>query len=207
MELLFEPEDDKATPTRSNSPPRSPQPLFEHSPLDLGTPSIRLVRVLADISFDGHIQLEIRHAAIESTYNCLSYVRQNLRAFLGSAGKKPYVCSRWLWVDALCIDQSNNSERSHQVQQMGHIFSLAIKAISWLGADEQIAQVFRDSTQPLRFDMVYPQHNRPEVSLARLITFMAGSEEVERWHSPEVKGEGAVVPENPNLMHFQNYSH
>jgi len=36
---------------------------------------------------------------------------------------------RILWVDAICIDQKNERERGHQVQQMGDIFSRAEQVI------------------------------------------------------------------------------
>lgn len=40
---------------------------------------------------------------------------------------------RQLWIDALCIDQSNNSEKSHQVTSMTPIYHSAIQTIAWLG--------------------------------------------------------------------------
>lgn len=40
---------------------------------------------------------------------------------------------RILWIDALCIDQSNDIERNHQVRQMGLVYSEASKVIVWLG--------------------------------------------------------------------------
>ena len=40
---------------------------------------------------------------------------------------------RILWVDALCINQSDVSERTHQVQMMGKIYSHAQHTIVWLG--------------------------------------------------------------------------
>ncbi|MCJ1284487.1 hypothetical protein MMC26_003819 [Xylographa opegraphella] len=40
---------------------------------------------------------------------------------------------RWLWVDALSIDQANLQERSHQVQQMGSIYRSATRVLAWLG--------------------------------------------------------------------------
>lgn len=39
----------------------------------------------------------------------------------------------WLWIDALCIDQSDARERTHQVGMMSKIFGRANKVISWLG--------------------------------------------------------------------------
>lgn len=38
-----------------------------------------------------------------------------------------------MWIDAICINQSDNLEKNHQVNMMGRIFSKADLAISWLG--------------------------------------------------------------------------
>ncbi|KAI0911997.1 HET-domain-containing protein [Ustulina deusta] len=40
---------------------------------------------------------------------------------------------RTLWVDTICIGQSNAQERSTQVQRMGEIYSLATGVVAWLG--------------------------------------------------------------------------
>ncbi|KAH7314275.1 heterokaryon incompatibility protein-domain-containing protein [Rhexocercosporidium sp. MPI-PUGE-AT-0058] len=44
---------------------------------------------------------------------------------------------RILWVDALCIDQANNSERRYQVGLMRQIYSNCTSGILWLGSDEE----------------------------------------------------------------------
>ena len=41
--------------------------------------------------------------------------------------------SRFLWIDALCIDQKNLEERNFHVQLMGNIYDKAVVAIVWLG--------------------------------------------------------------------------
>ncbi|PPJ54597.1 hypothetical protein CBER1_06159 [Cercospora berteroae] len=41
--------------------------------------------------------------------------------------------SQRLWVDALCIDQQNTTERSAQVAMMADIFNIATRCIVWLG--------------------------------------------------------------------------
>lgn len=41
--------------------------------------------------------------------------------------------SRVLWVDALCINQHDHKEKSHQIQLMGKIFALAGCVLVWLG--------------------------------------------------------------------------
>lgn len=43
--------------------------------------------------------------------------------------------SRWLWADAVCIDQENVEERSQQVQIMGMIYWMATRVVVWLGED------------------------------------------------------------------------
>jgi len=41
-----------------------------------------------------------------------------------------------LWVDAVCINQPDNEERSHQVRQMSSIYRRATEVIAWLGESE-----------------------------------------------------------------------
>lgn len=40
---------------------------------------------------------------------------------------------RRLWIDAICIDQSNVEERNHQVRQMRYIYAGASRVLVWLG--------------------------------------------------------------------------
>lgn len=59
-------------------------------------------------------------------------VRANLWDFLSNISQSDSV--EYIWVDALCIDQSSNAERNHQVALMGQIYSRASKIVAWLGA-------------------------------------------------------------------------
>ncbi|KAH7310863.1 heterokaryon incompatibility protein-domain-containing protein, partial [Stachybotrys elegans] len=45
---------------------------------------------------------------------------------------------RYLWVDALCINQADNGEKTHQVRMMGDIYSRARRVLIWLGGDDAI---------------------------------------------------------------------
>jgi len=58
-------------------------------------------------------------------------VREKLRNFLQEARRRKH--QGFLWIDALCIDQSNVDERNHQVAMMGEIYSKATSVIVWLG--------------------------------------------------------------------------
>ncbi|KAI0100390.1 HET domain-containing protein [Nemania sp. FL0031] len=41
----------------------------------------------------------------------------------------------WVWIDKICINQDDASERSEQVQLMSSIYSQAIRTLIWLGPD------------------------------------------------------------------------
>jgi hypothetical protein len=133
---------------------------FSYTSLDLSQRSIRLLLLHRDRSESGHVECELRDATVDDEYICLSYVwgqpdrgytviingrplrvRKNLYKFLQQARKKDL---GWLWIDALCIDQENLAERTHQVQQMGSVYSRASKVISWLGPSPDMANVLRN---------------------------------------------------------------
>ena len=44
--------------------------------------------------------------------------------------------ARLFWIDALCINQEDASERNHQLHQMGRIYRSAVKVIVWLGPSD-----------------------------------------------------------------------
>ena len=123
---------------------------FKHEPLDLTRPTIRVFTILPGT---GTIRCLMKQVDLDSDRTACSYVwgdqepsqvilinerpfyiRENLHDFLlqmrKDEGLKP------LWVDALCIDQSNTSERNHQVQQMGSIYRGARAVVSWFGQGE-----------------------------------------------------------------------
>ncbi|PMD37676.1 HET-domain-containing protein, partial [Hyaloscypha variabilis F] len=50
--------------------------------------------------------------------------------------------SRILWIDAICIDQGNLTERNEQIQYMVQIYSLAANVLIWLGNDDSIHHAF-----------------------------------------------------------------
>jgi hypothetical protein len=135
---------------------------FRHEPLDHTKPFIRLLELLPDLSPRGSIQCRIFHTTTDASYTCLSYVwgdlnpgksrtillngyrcivRKNLFNFLQFMQANPIhdvsvriaSARRIYWIDALCIDQKNISERNHQVAQMGQIYASAKLVHVWLG--------------------------------------------------------------------------
>jgi hypothetical protein len=58
-------------------------------------------------------------------------IRSNLSRFLKVYGARHF--DEYIWIDQLCIDQSNNMERNHQVLLMPEIYQGATEVLIWLG--------------------------------------------------------------------------
>lgn len=172
---------------------------FTYTSLDLSQRSIRLLLLHPKLSESGDIECEIRDATVDDEYICLSYVwgqpeigytviingrphrvRTNLYRFLQQAREKDL---GWLWIDALCIDQENLAERTHQVQQMGSIYSRARMVVSWLGTSPDIADALHEVALDHRYndvEVVFAHEYwtrawvTQEVVLARRHALMAG---------------------------------
>lgn len=62
-------------------------------------------------------------------------VTENLHDFLCHWSSN-YDSSTYIWIDAICIDQRNVNEQSHQVNIMGQIYTAASQVLVWLGPDD-----------------------------------------------------------------------
>ncbi|KAM0719387.1 hypothetical protein Q7P37_005292 [Cladosporium fusiforme] len=81
-------------------------------------------------------------------------VTQNLLSAL-FAMRQP-TSSRVIWVDAICINQEDIRERSHQVQQMGDIYRCAHRVILWIGeASDDCKVLFRLIQMPPSDHLTY----------------------------------------------------
>lgn len=109
--------------------------------------------------FSDDLHVELNQVLLEeemSGYEALSYVwgpQAGLAPLLvGSARKQNILVTqnlatalrhlrfadkhRILWVDAVCIDQSNLTERGFQVALMSDVYRLAYRVVVWLGPEE-----------------------------------------------------------------------
>ncbi|KAL9110670.1 MAG: hypothetical protein Q9227_004847 [Pyrenula ochraceoflavens] len=68
------------------------------------------------------------------------YVTGNLAAFLKRIRKTPWLLEKKFWVDGICIDQDNASEREQQIAMMGYIYKSADAVIAWLGEEDQFTR-------------------------------------------------------------------
>lgn len=63
------------------------------------------------------------------------FVRRNLYAFLRCVRKSTDFRERWLWVDAVCINQEDGEEKGRQVGMMWKIYSETSLVVVWLGGE------------------------------------------------------------------------
>lgn len=133
--------------------------MFTYGYLEHETSETRLVRFRQPAPVDpgaAPMELELRHASFDDDdthYAALSYVwgrpntntvaqiyinggsfsiGSNLHAALTQLYRRGV--QSWLWVDSICIDQSDMEEKSSQVAQMRTIFSRADCVYIWLGS-------------------------------------------------------------------------
>ena len=64
------------------------------------------------------------------------YIRSNLDAALRHFRQPDADAHVSLWVDALCINQDDKEEKTHQVQKMSQIYRTANHVLVWLGAGD-----------------------------------------------------------------------
>ncbi|KAK0260916.1 hypothetical protein LTS09_004692 [Friedmanniomyces endolithicus] len=96
-------------------------------------------------------------------------IRKNLRRFFQQFGSSTGDAWRsWIWIDAICIDQTNASEVMQQVSMMGRIYSQAFKVLVWLGPAHS------DSDDAMQAIVDFATHQRHPKSRAKFWNSRAG---------------------------------
>ena len=138
--------------------------FYKYGPLGTDKSIIRLLELLPG---KGHIRCNIHHADLlnlpilenvdpgqQVTYEALSYTWNNnvFEQFIWCNGHvlavtqnlydalqrlRNETSSRILWIDAVCINQSDTRERSVQVGFMRQIYNRATRVIPWLGEEDE----------------------------------------------------------------------
>lgn len=124
-----------------------------YSPLPPGSCTIRSIELIpGDWTTGIQCRLYDTHLASSGSYKALSYTWGNLNAtlsvFILCNGQRLPIPSNLstalrrlrqpdrpaiLWVDALCINQSDDTERAHQVGIMRDIYENSCEMVIWLG--------------------------------------------------------------------------
>lgn len=150
---------------------------YAYEPIDFSGPAIRLLRLCRGTGSE--IACELFQASLcerddSISYEALSYtwglpdVRENIvvngrplsvtvNLYLALQQLRQRDEDRILWIDAVCINQKNLKERSHQVQQMGEIYKQADRVVFWLGSGTDETNVFMKSMELLQKQSIRQQ--------------------------------------------------
>ena len=130
---------------------------YQYTHLNKDLKEIRLL-TLHGGDFEADIETSIRTVSLypddTPAYEALSYVwgspetaiqikvgLQNLAITKNLAKALPYLRykdkPRELWIDAICVDQTNLRERSSQVKRMADLYRLAGRVVVWLGPKKE----------------------------------------------------------------------
>ncbi|KAI0419783.1 heterokaryon incompatibility protein-domain-containing protein [Xylaria grammica] len=138
---------------------RPPKP-YPYPPLSEPS-AIRLVVLLPSKKRHSDIVCRLCNGTLRDKYEALSYVwgdaskrrsimmndesfeaTENLEKALRNLRSRD--TPRVLWVDSMCINQTDNDERSSQVQQMDLIYSNSQRVIVWLGPESEDSSLAMD---------------------------------------------------------------
>ena len=129
---------------------------FQHPPLDRAPGTIRLLILGHDLHpEDGRLRCKLVASSIHANYEALSYtwgkpddfglkiwvndchfsVRQNLYCALTALRSTE---DRYLWIDALCINQDDTTEKGNQVGMMDLVYEKAAQVLVWLGYPDEL---------------------------------------------------------------------
>jgi hypothetical protein len=143
------------------------QPFFSHKPLPTTGKEIRLLNI-GPGQYNDPLQgyLSVQSLDLVVDFEALSYVwgpsdpkqllllddqefyiRSNIHSFLRRL-RDPHR-PRKLWLDAVCIDQNNINERSHQVSLMRDIYRSCRQCVVWLGdasnRNDEVLELFSEN--------------------------------------------------------------
>ncbi|KAJ0132963.1 putative carnitine O-acetyltransferase [Fusarium oxysporum f. sp. albedinis] len=127
------------------------QDIYSHLPRG----SIRLLEILPNQDNEANMQCRLLHFSLHESnipdYEALSYIwgdRSSLTIYyIFIEGRQIHVLqnlhlalcrlrnrftSRFIWADAICINQANTDEKSEQVYLMPKIFSYAHRTVCWV---------------------------------------------------------------------------
>jgi hypothetical protein len=182
---------------------------YQHS--TIGPQHIRLLRYApGSKGSEIRLQIQIFDRRAKPRYAALSYVwgdtnpRQtiSLDGCRFDTGPNLYNALRsmrnglpeWFWIDAICINQNNTTERNEQVREMTETYAKATFVASWIGlCDELIRPVFSlDVRTQNMSNLAPPQQQKLSTALRRLC-------QLEYWTRIWIQQELLL---NPNIVLF-----
>ncbi|KAH7418554.1 heterokaryon incompatibility protein-domain-containing protein [Cadophora sp. MPI-SDFR-AT-0126] len=158
--------------------------IYEYEPLDISEEDnfqIRVLELLPASDICDPVQFKLHRVSFDATpdYEALSYCwGESLDTWPIYHGDNIFHArinlvqalqrfrlddeSRFLWVDAICIDQSSSAERSHQVSKMDRIYQRSKCTLIWLGCGDTSTVRGLDCVQILLNIKDHLEKNDPE---------------------------------------------
>jgi Heterokaryon incompatibility protein (HET) len=124
--------------------------IYKYQSLDTPERQIRLIKITRGLIKGITCSLEHYPLNKAAKYEAISYTwgspKKDHVVFCGKAylpttrnvymifqDRASYFKTRWLWIDAICINQADEAEKSIQVGMMGDIYQNAKRVVVWLG--------------------------------------------------------------------------
>ncbi|PVH96704.1 HET-domain-containing protein, partial [Periconia macrospinosa] len=197
-------------------------PKYQYSPLSDVQKNIRLLKILPSVSDDAEIHVELFEYSLQNSrhsYEALSYVwgephparsiyvdnehfdvTPNLYSALLQL--RDHSLPRYIWIDAVCINQQDYAEKATQIQSMAKIYANAKLVVVYLGeaadgSNEALEAIRAASVDPSKgcnqkdwqavdkllqrgwFDRVWATQVLQEVAAARHIVVICGHVEMD----------------------------
>ncbi len=160
---------------------------FKYSPLNRERSEIRLLWILPSVDRWSSVVCNLEHISLDDNipYEALSYtwggdvridsiiltgvafpVTSNLFAALRALRQEH--SGRYLWVDAVCINQEDISERSQEVLRMLRIYQKAERVVIWLGEASDDSTLAINHLLSLRDDWNHDHDRKVTARMSRL---------------------------------------
>ena len=150
---------------------------FPYLKLDTRNDEIRLLTILPETDAETQARCVLSKASLNDKYVTISYewgdpkitapilldgqvfyVTKNLDACLRALRTTKGHKDEKVWIDAICINQSDIRERSEQIQLMGRIYGSAVFSILWLGESTKPCKA---ALMALQLEQRFPGKLRP----------------------------------------------
>jgi Heterokaryon incompatibility protein (HET) len=195
-----------------------------YRPLPPGPDKIRLLHLLPSEDENAPIQCKLIDYSLQNSgkrkhlYEALSYVwgsEQKPNSLLIGDYFLPITLSlheallrlrdhalgRYMWIDAVCINQNDDREKEHQIGLMAHIYSHASRTIVWLGeaaddSDRAIENIRLAANGRSDFGVSEKGRSRPHVSADDL----SGNDFSEFGLSKNYRRRPNLIPEEQGIV-------
>ncbi|KAK7756685.1 hypothetical protein SLS62_001126 [Diatrype stigma] len=170
----LQPQPQPAQGARSDNPENTPKSVYHYPSLGPTTETnVRILNILSDTKEESPIRCDLEVCSLKEENaipEALSYVwgtdlsndpifvggnpffiTKNLHTILRGLRRRDV--NRRIWVDAICINQEDLEEKTHQIRLMRDIYTKAGDTIVWLNEHQG---PLRDEDQPL-----YASHSGP----------------------------------------------